>query len=52
MEAQDGYRHCQKSMTTDTIHDCDARDLTDQCSVLAQALSVIANEEANACPAM
>jgi hypothetical protein len=39
----DDLRLCFVTATTDTIHDCDRRDFADQLSVLAQAMSVLAN---------
>lgn len=40
---QDKYRLCWHNEETDEMHDYDQRDLTDQASVIIQALSVIEN---------
>ena len=44
VEKNDIYRYCFQNDTIDTEEDCDKRDLVDQLSVIAQALSVIENE--------
>jgi hypothetical protein len=44
---QDRFRLCWKTKTIDEMGDYDRRDLTDTLSVIAQALSVDANIEAN-----
>lgn len=41
----DKYRHCFKNDVIDRFEDCDRRDLIDELSVIAQALSVIENGE-------
>lgn len=45
---QDKYRLCIKgggNPPTDSIEDCDRRDLTHQMAVIAQALAIIAEEQ-------
>lgn len=44
---QDCYRKCVTSPGVETIEDCDQRDLTDEMSVIAQALSTLENMKAN-----
>jgi hypothetical protein len=44
---QDRFRVCWKNVDVDEMGDYDRRDLTDTLSVIAQALSVDANVEAN-----
>jgi hypothetical protein len=44
---QDKFRVCWKNEVIDEMTDWDKRDLTDTISVMAQALSVDANIEAN-----
>lgn len=45
---QDCFRHCHKSAEgVDRLENCDRRDLTDDLSVIAQALSMLENEAAD-----
>lgn len=43
----DIFRKCDKGLEIDTEFDCDYRDLTDEISVIGQALSIKENMKAN-----
>lgn len=47
VHAQDLYRKCDVAEGAESMADCDQRDLTDELSVIAQALSLIENAKAN-----